>query len=113
LPTLSGCGKKPLHVDPPANAGPDAAAFPRGYPNPKHDGAPPPAKLTPQVPTKVYPGMAQPGGLGNGSTVPLPGQDAGNAGAGIGGGVSGGGSSTGVGGEYGGADATWPGMPRP
>lgn len=40
LPLLGGCGKKASRLDPPEGSGPDAALFPRTYPNPRYDPRP-------------------------------------------------------------------------
>jgi hypothetical protein len=57
LALLAGCGKKPSHLDPPEGAGPDAALFPRAYPNPKYD--PQPGKPQAKPAEKPAPEAAQ------------------------------------------------------
>ncbi|MEI6987173.1 MAG: hypothetical protein WCK65_13690 [Rhodospirillaceae bacterium] len=101
---LGGCGKKPGHVDPPEDAGPDSKYFPRVYPNTKYDpqprggaqvaapgtagpagtagtagphGTAAPAELPPMVPTQSYPRIIRPDDLTPTSALSLPGRGGG------------------------------------
>ena len=70
---LTGCGRKPSHVIPAEDAGPDAIAYPRAYPDTRLDPpgtVPPSAAVIPPAPdtaTPTTPTLAPPP-----STAPKP-----------------------------------------
>jgi hypothetical protein len=93
VPVLSGCGKKPTHLDPPEGAGPEASLYPRVYPNIKYDPAPAGAKpeghshpaapapvpvLEPMAPSQAYPTIIRPDTLAPTSALVSPGQGGGS-----------------------------------
>ncbi len=58
---LSGCGRKPAHLDPAEDAAPEAQLYPRHYPNPKYDPAgsvPPSQAVVPPAPGSKTPAAA-------------------------------------------------------
>ena len=78
---LEGCGKKPGHLDPPEGAGPDAARFPRAYPNDRYDPVPVGAKAPaappvpePMVPAQTYPPVIRPDSIVPNAPISSPGQ---------------------------------------
>ena len=80
LPALEGCGKKPKQLDPPEDAGPEAAKFPHSYPNSKYDPVPPSRPATrpgPMVPADPFPPIIRPEELNNPATLAVPGQSGG------------------------------------